>query len=103
MPGPGCRPREDRAISALSTYRGLLSNRPLVRLLGGEFISGVGDWMYLVALLVVVYEASSDPLLLGIVGSARIIPYVVLSVPAGIIVTAMTGGWCCWSRTSRAA
>jgi MFS family permease len=49
-------------------------------------VSGIGDWLYLVALLVVVYQDSSDPLLLGIVGAARIIPYVVLSVPAGIIV-----------------
>jgi MFS family permease len=57
-----------------------------VRLLTGEFISGIGDWLYLVALLVVVYQESSDPLLLGIVGAARIVPYVLLSVPAGIIV-----------------
>jgi MFS family permease len=64
----------------------VLSNSALVRLLAGEFISGIGDWLYLVALLVVVYQESSDPLLLGIVGAARIIPYVVLSVPAGIIV-----------------
>lgn len=57
-----------------------------MRLLAGEFISGIGDWLYLVALLVVVYQESSDPLLLGVVGAARVIPYVVLSVPAGIIV-----------------
>jgi MFS family permease len=57
-----------------------------VRLLSGEFISGIGDWLYLVALLVVVYQESSDPLLLGVVGAARIVPYVLLSVPAGIIV-----------------
>jgi hypothetical protein len=72
-------------VSVLRAYRGLLSNGPLVRLLGGEFISSIGDWLYLVALLVVVYETSSDPLLLGIVGAARVLPYVVLSIPAGII------------------
>ena len=72
-------------MSVLRAYRGLLSNRPLVRLLGGEFISSIGDWLYLVALLVVVYETSSDPILLGVVGAARVLPYVILSIPAGII------------------
>jgi MFS family permease len=72
-------------VGALATYRGLLGNRPLVRLLAGEFVSGIGDWLYLVALLVIVYRESTDPLLLGIVGGARIIPYIVLSVPAGIV------------------
>ncbi len=57
-----------------------------MRLFAGEFISGIGDWLYLVALLVVVYAESDDPVLLGIVGAARILPYVILSVPAGIIV-----------------
>ena len=32
------------------------------------------------------YAESDDPVLLGIVGAARILPYVVLSVPAGIII-----------------
>jgi MFS family permease len=72
-------------VSVLRAYRGLLSNGPLVRLLAGEFISSIGDWLYLVALLIVVYEASADPLLLGLVGAARVLPYVVLSIPAGII------------------
>jgi MFS family permease len=70
----------------MSAYRGVLGNSALVRLFVGEFISGIGDWLYLVALLVIVYNESQDPLLLGIVGAARIIPYVILSVPAGIIV-----------------
>ncbi len=72
-------------MSVLRAYRGLLSNGPLVRLLGGEFVSSIGDWLYLVALLIVVYRVSADPLLLGIVGAARILPYVVLSIPAGIV------------------
>jgi MFS family permease len=70
-------------MRALVAYRDLLGNRPLVRLLGGEFVSSVGDWLYLVALLIVVYARSGDALLLGIVGAARVVPYVVLSVPAG--------------------
>jgi MFS family permease len=72
-------------VSVLRAYRNLLSNGPLVRLLGGEFISSIGDWLYLVALLIVVYRTSADPLLLGLVGAARVLPYVLLSVPAGIV------------------
>ena len=71
-------------MGALAVYRGLLSNRALVRLLVSEFVSSIGDWLYLVALLVIVYRDSSDPLVLGAVGAARIVPYVILSVPAGI-------------------
>jgi MFS family permease len=71
-------------MSVIATYRDLLSNRALARLLVGEFVSSVGDWLYLVALLVVVYRESSDPVLLGLVGAARVLPYVFLSLPAGI-------------------
>ena len=68
------------------TYRELLGRNPaLGRLLAGEFISSVGDWLYLVAILIVVYAESNSPVLLGIVGAARILPYVFLSVPAGMV------------------
>ncbi|MEO8208015.1 MAG: MFS transporter [Chloroflexota bacterium] len=70
----------------LTAYRTIAGNRNLVRLFAGEFVSNIGDWLYLVALLVVVYRESSDPFLLGLIGGARVLPYVFLSVPAGIIV-----------------
>lgn len=70
----------------LGALRTVAGNGHLVRLFIGEFVSGIGDWLYLVALLVIVYRESSDPLLLGIVGGARILPYVVLSVPAGVLI-----------------
>jgi len=72
-------------IAVLRAYRLLLRNGPLARLLAGEFISSIGDWLYLVAILILVYEVSNDPLVLGIVGAARVLPYVVLSIPAGIL------------------
>ena len=72
-------------IAVLRAYRGLLRNRPLAWLLGGEFVSSIGDWLYLVAILILVYSVSNDPLVLGIVGAARVLPYVFLSIPAGII------------------
>jgi len=73
-------------VSLARTYFELFRRNPaLARLLTGEFISGIGDWLYLVAILVVVYADSNSPVLLGIVGAARILPYVLLSVPAGIV------------------
>ncbi len=73
-------------MSLARTYLDLFRrNGALTRLLAGEFISGIGDWLYLVAVLVVVYAESNSPVLLGIVGAARILPYVLLSVPAGIV------------------
>lgn len=71
-------------MSVVATYRGLLRNPALTRLLVGEFVSSIGDWLYLVALLIVVYEESQSAVALGIIGAARILPYVLLSVPAGI-------------------
>ena len=73
-------------MSLVRTYRELFRRNPaLARLLAGEFISGIGDWLYLVAILVVVYAESNSPVLLGIIGAARILPYVLLSVPAGMV------------------
>ena len=72
-------------MNVLRAYRRLLDNGPLTRLLAGEFVSSIGDWLYLVALLIVVYREGSSALVLGIVGAARVLPYVVLSVPAGIV------------------
>ncbi len=73
-------------MSLLRTYLELFRRNPaLSRLLAGEFVSGIGDWLYLVAILVVVYAESNSPVLLGVIGAARILPYVLLSVPAGIV------------------
>lgn len=73
-------------MGAMHAYRRVFSNPALARLLAGEFVSAIGDWLYLVALLVVVFQRSESMALLGVVGAARVVPYVVLSVPAGIIV-----------------
>jgi MFS family permease len=72
-------------VSGLRVYRELLANRPLVRLLVGEFVSGIGDWLYIVAIFVVIYRESGDAALVGAFGAVRLLPYVLLSVPAGFI------------------
>ncbi len=72
-------------MGVIAAYRRVLGNRPLARLLFGEFVSSIGDWLYLVALLVLIWDQARDPVVLGLIGAARIIPYIVLSVPAGIV------------------
>jgi MFS family permease len=72
-------------VESLRVYRGLLANRPLTKLLVGEFISGIGDWLYIVAIFVVIYRESNDATLVGAFGALRMLPYVVLSIPAGLI------------------
>ena len=72
-------------MAAFAAYRRLLANGPLTRLLGGEFVSAIGDWLYIVALLVVIYRETGDPVILGAFGAIRTLPYILLSVPAGIL------------------
>src|SRR5688572_26726713 len=72
-------------MGVIAAYRRVLTNGPLARLLVGEFVSSIGDWLYLVAMLVLIWNEASDPVVLGLIGAARIVPYIVLSVPAGIV------------------
>ena len=72
-------------MEALRVYRGLLANRPLTKLLTGEFISGIGDWLYIVAIFVVIYRETNDAAAVGLFGAVRLIPYILLSVPAGLV------------------
>jgi len=72
-------------VAGLAVYRQLLSNRSLTKLLIGEFISGIGDWLYIVAIFVVIYTQTNDAALLGIFGAVRLFPYILLSIPAGFV------------------
>ncbi len=72
-------------LAGLGVYRQLLANRPLTRFLFGQFISGIGDWLYIVAIFVLIYRETGDAALVGLFGAVRVIPYVVLSIPAGLI------------------
>lgn len=72
-------------MAGLGVYRQLLGNRPLTRLLVGEFISGIGDWLYIVAIFVLIYRETGDAALVGLFGAVRVIPYILLSIPAGMV------------------
>ncbi len=72
-------------MGVIAAYRRVLGNRDLARLLFGEFVSSIGDWLYMVAILILIWEESQNPITLGIIGAARILPYILLSVPAGMV------------------
>jgi len=73
-------------MGVIAAYRRVLGNRALARLLFGEFVSSIGDWLYLVALLVLIWtETNGDAVALGLIGAARIVPYILLSIPAGFV------------------
>jgi MFS family permease len=71
-------------VDSLRVYRDLLANRNLTKLLIGEFVSGIGDWLYIVAIFVVIYRETNDPAAVGAFGAVRMIPYILLSIPAGL-------------------
>jgi MFS family permease len=73
-------------MGVIAAYRRVLGNGALARLLFGEFVSSIGDWLYLVALLVLIWnETNGDAVALGLIGAARIVPYILLSIPAGFV------------------
>jgi predicted MFS family arabinose efflux permease len=72
-------------MRAIGPLRELATNRPLVGLIGVTAISSVGDWLYLTALPVLVYQATGDAALVGVAAAGRLIPFFLLSMPAGIV------------------
>jgi MFS family permease len=72
-------------MRAIEPLRQLSANRPLAGLIGATAISGVGDWLYLTALPVLVYQATGDAALVGLAAAGRLMPFFLLSMPAGMI------------------
>ncbi len=72
--------------SMVATYRRVLRNGPLTRLMVGEFVSSIGDWLYTIAVMILVYEVTGgEAVVLGLMGALMIVPDVVLALPAGYI------------------
>ena len=49
-------------------------------------VSSVGDWLYLAALPILTYQVTGDVALVGLVAAGRLLPWLILSIPAGIVV-----------------
>jgi MFS family permease len=49
-------------------------------------VSSIGDWLYLAALPILIYQATRDVALVGLVAAGRLLPWLILSIPAGVAV-----------------
>ena len=60
-------------------------NRALVTLVMAGGLSGLGDSIYLTVLPVLIYQETGDAFLLGLAVAGRLVPFMILSVPAGVV------------------
>ena len=63
----------------------LPTNRPLAALVAADGVSRFGDGIYLVALPVLVWDRTHSELLVGLTVAGRLLPFLVLSMPAGAV------------------
>jgi MFS family permease len=68
--------------SMLTLVRG---NRPLRRLLAALAVSQVGDWLYNLALLALVYDRTHSVTWTAVTTAARVLPIVLLSPFGGVL------------------
>ena len=54
-------------------------------LLSALAVSKVGDWLYNLALAVLVYDRTHSPLWVGVTTAARVVPFVVLGPVGGVL------------------
>src|SRR5579885_1366619 len=81
----GITPRADEAMSPqtcrwnrlLGPYAALAGNHNLAWLFGGQVVSSFGDWLYVTALIVLVYNLSHSATLAALLTAVRLLPYVV--------------------------
>ena len=72
-------------MRAIDHLRAMATNRPLAALIAVGSVSGMGDWLYLTALPILIYQRTGDVVLVGLTGAARLLPAIILSMPAGLV------------------
>ena len=71
--------------SAGPSYRSVLGTRNFRLLALGTATSEIGDWLYNIALLVYVYDATGSPGWVGVATIGRLLPYALLSPVGGLL------------------
>ncbi|HET8628524.1 MAG TPA: MFS transporter [Thermomicrobiales bacterium] len=66
----------------LGPYRVLRGNRDLSLLVGGQVVSSFGDWLYITALVVLVYTLTHSATVVAALTFVRLLPYVIF-LPLG--------------------
>jgi len=67
------------------TIRASLRHPAFAWLLGGLAVSQIGDWLYNLALVTLVYQGTHSAMWVGITTAARVVPLVVLGPLGGVI------------------
>jgi MFS family permease len=67
------------------TIRAALRYPAFRRLLAGLAVSQIGDWLYNLALVALVYERTHSPLWAGVTTAARVVPVVALGPLGGVL------------------
>ena len=71
---------------SIVALRQLADAPSLFALVVARGVSSVGDWLYLAALPILLYQATGDVALVGLISAGRLLPWLLLSIPAGIVV-----------------
>lgn len=69
----------------LGPYRVLRGNRDLSLLFGGQVVSSFGDWLYITALVVLVYKLTHSATLVAALTFVRLLPYVIFLPLGGLL------------------
>jgi MFS family permease len=69
----------------LGPYAVLRSNRNLQLLFGGQVISTFGDWLYVVALVVLAYDLTGSATLVAAITFVRLLPYALFLPFSGVL------------------
>ena len=77
---------ETEMRQSIVALRALAAAPQLFTLVVARGVSSVGDWLYLAALPILLYQATGDVALVGLISAGRLLPWLLLSIPAGIVV-----------------
>src|ERR1700722_4094018 len=72
-------------LNRSGTIRAALGYSPFRRLLTGLAVSQIGDWLYNLALVTLVYERTHSAMWAGLAAAARVVPIVALGPLGGVI------------------
>lgn len=75
-------PRERGWTKLIGPYGAVRGNPTLAWLFGGQVVSSLGEWLYITALVVIVYNMTRSATLAAAVTAVRLLPYV-LGLPLG--------------------
>ncbi|MFF9502242.1 MFS transporter [Streptomyces sp. NPDC014656] len=74
------------AVTSKRRWRGLLTNRDFMIVWGGFTVSSVGTALSNLAVPVLALGLSGSPVMAGLVGAARLAPYLLLNLLAGVFI-----------------